>query len=295
MGAQSSSHFHSLKKKWTKRHEDLKKHIWDKHRDSLTWAQQSSKQLMAGSLAGLVMLTQASTAHAAPQNLLPSPVPAPNERHHRTPDQLVSELASILPQTVRSLSQEQKEEVARTLSTSFNLSVASNLQGKELNRTYGVIGAEQHLTRYPGDNIITHFQTLEEQSRFARSGMAPGRSAWGYFTDSRSTLTQKDIDREKYYIAVQTFLSPGWNESTREYYNFFKYRKMLVVNPENGKAVVVVIGDAGPAPWTGKQLGGSPEVMQYLERQDGGARGSVLYFFIDDPADTVPLGPIQIQ
>jgi hypothetical protein len=68
---------------------------------------------------------------------------------------------------------------------------------------------------------------------------------------------------------------------------------MLVVNPNNGRAVVVVIGDAGPAVWTKKQLGGSPEVMKYLQRVDGAQKGGVLYFFIDDPKDVVPLGPID--
>jgi hypothetical protein len=68
-----------------------------------------------------------------------------------------------------------------------------------------------------------------------------------------------------------------------------------VVNPDNGKAVVAVIGDAGPAAWTGKHLGGSPEVMVYLERKDGRQRGPVLYFFVDDPDDTIPLGPIEIK
>ena len=57
----------------------------------------------------------------------------------------------------------------------------------------------------------------------------------------------------------------------------------------------MVIGDAGPAVWTGKHLGGSPEVMYYLEREDGARRGPVLYFFIDDPQDLVPLGPIQVK
>lgn len=125
--------------------------------------------------------------------------------------------------------------------------------------------------------------------------MAPGRGAWRYFADSQESLTQKEIDQEKYYIAVQTFLAPGYYSHVKEYSEFFKFRKMLVVNPENGKAMVVVIGDSGPAVWTGKQLGGSPEVMSYLERVDGAQKGPVLYFFIDDPSDTVPLGPIEIQ
>ena len=133
----------------------------------------------------------------------------------------------------------------------------------------------------------------EDSVKYYSSGMAPGLGAWGYFTNSRSELTQKDIDREKYYIATQTFLAPGFAEHTGEYIAFFKFRKMLVANPANGRAIVVVIGDAGPAQWTGKSLGGSPEVMKYLERVDGRGKGPVLYFFIDDPEDKVPLGPIS--
>ena len=122
----------------------------------------------------------------------------------------------------------------------------------------------------------------------------PGLGGWGYFTDSSGQLTQQGIDREKYYIAVQTFLAPGFDQNKQAYLDFFKYRKMLVVNPDNGKAVVADIADAGPSPWTGKQLGGSPEVMNYLERFDGQQRAGVLYFFIDDPDDTIPLGPVNL-
>ncbi len=69
---------------------------------------------------------------------------------------------------------------------------------------------------------------------------------------------------------------------------------MLVVNPDNGKAIIADIGDAGPAEWTGKSLGGSPEVMKHLERVDGADKGPVVYFFIDDPKDNIPLGPVAL-
>jgi len=67
---------------------------------------------------------------------------------------------------------------------------------------------------------------------------------------------------------------------------------VLIVNTENGKAVVAAIADSGPAAWTGKQFGGSPEVMHYL----GGAKykkGAVIVFFVDDPENKVPLGPVE--
>ena len=60
----------------------------------------------------------------------------------------------------------------------------------------------------------------------------------------------------------------------------------------NGNAVVAAIADAGPAAWTGKHFGGSPEVMDYL----GGPRykkGPVILFFVDDPESKVPLGPVE--
>ena len=138
--------------------------------------------------------------------------------------------------------------------------VTAELNGIRLNRSYGLIGAEQHLARYPGDTMASHFNTpngptpQDEIQRVYSSGMAPGLGGWGYFARSASEMTQEESDREKYYIAVQSFLAPGFAERTGEYIRFFKFRKMLVVNPQNGKSMVVVIGDAGPGKSTGKHL-----------------------------------------
>ena len=44
-----------------------------------------------------------------------------------------------------------------------------------------------------------------------------------------------------------------------------------------------------------KHLGGSPEVMQELGLAGGPRKGAVLYFFIDDPEDKIPLGPFKTQ
>ncbi len=208
---------------------------------------------------------------------------------------LISDLSIILPRAVEPLTPAEEQNITDILSRYFNLKITAELDGKRLDRNYGIIGKEQHLPRYPGDSIDTHFDNEEDVRQFMQVDMSSNLGAWGYFAPSRAQMTKQDSEREKYYIAVQTFLSPGFNEHVAEYYNFFKYRKILVVNPQNGKAVVAVIGDSGPATWTGKQIGGSPEVMSYLERLDGAERGPVLYFFVDDPQDKVPLGPITTQ
>jgi hypothetical protein len=146
-----------------------------------------------------------------------------------------------------------------------------------LNTTYGYIGAEQHLARYPGDNMSVHpkLPQLDE-------GMAPGLGAWGYVP----------AEDEKWYAVVQTLYLPDWAERQPYLSNWYKYRKVLIVNTINGNAVVADIADSGPAAWTGKQFGGSPEVMNYL----GGPRykkGPVVVFFVDDPNNQVPLGPVD--
>ena len=63
---------------------------------------------------------------------------------------------------------------------------------------------------------------------------------------------------------------------------------MVVVNPANGQVVVGVLEDAGPEPSTGNSFGGSPEIIEALGFAGGGS--DVLFYFVDDPDDKVPLG-----
>lgn len=288
--ARNSSAYQQLRDKWISRHKDLQEKFWAKHGDVINDFVNGTKNFAIGSISGLMLLSSPAANLIGATNALTT-------EEHKLPVEknvfLVSDFLSVLPKEVRPLTAEEEDSVAKILTRDFGFRVTPELQGIKLNRSYGYIGAEQHLARYLGDTMATHFEEGSDVSKFYSSGMAPGLGAWGYFANSRSELSQKDIDREKYYIAVQTFLAPGFAEHTGEYISFFKFRKMLVVNPNNGRAIVVAIGDAGPAEFTGKSLGGSPEVMKYLERVDGRGRGPVIYFFIDDPEDKIPLGPIE--
>ena len=292
------SPYHILKSKWKSRHRKTKAKLLKKHKEAITWINENvpDKQKVASAAIGALMLT--STLPVSTQIVsqiksdkeLSQTVESPNSK-----EELAKLLATQLPQNVSALTSEEEETIAKTLSWSFKIPVSATLEGKRLNRSYGLIGAEQHLTRYPGDTMATHLSPELASDRFIfSSGMAPGRGAWGYFTNSKANLGQKDIEREKWYIATQTFLAPGFSENVDDIRHWFKYRKMLVVNPKNGRAVVTDIADAGPAEFTGKHLGGSPEVMYVLGLHMGPRKGPVLYFFIDDPDDKIPLGPINI-
>ncbi|MEX2012836.1 MAG: hypothetical protein WD967_00360, partial [Candidatus Levyibacteriota bacterium] len=282
-----------LKEKWTNRHRDLQKSLLEKHRDSLQWLSHNSKQLAISSLGGLLLLA----SPGKPLLTAPIQISAGHEIAAAPLDKSVflsSDLSSALPPESTPLNSEQEVKVMEILKRNFGLNIRAVEDGIRLERNYGRIGAEQHLARYPGDTMATHFDNEVDARAHWSSGMAPGLGAWRYFAPSQAEMTQEAVMKEKYYLAIQTFLAPGYNQNVRKFSPFFKHKKMLVVNPDNGKALVAVIGDAGPAQWTKKHLGGSPEVMHYLERVDGAQVGSVVYFFIDDPENKVPLGPINI-
>jgi hypothetical protein len=288
----SPQYFH-LADKWTVQHREIQKNLWGQHGDVLKKFIDRTKHVAVGAVGSLIMLATPITT------ILPAVSP-PTHVEAEQPNVsdnafLVSDLYPYIPKEVRALTPQEEKVIGHLLTKHFGFPIVAELEGKRLNRSYGYIGKEQHLARYPGDSMNTHFATPDEAKLYGREGMAPGLGAWRYFASSKEDMTQKEVDMEKYYIAVQTFLAPDYHTRTAEYRDFFKFRKMLVVNPHTGRAMVVVIGDAGPAQWTGKSLGGSPEVMHYLERVDGRAKGPVLYYFIDDPDDKIPLGPVMIK
>lgn len=164
-------------------------------------------------------------------------------------------------------------ELERLLSQYSGLDLKITLENNRLNNIYGYIGAEQHLYRWPGDSLMQH--------NLIHTGMAPQRGAFGYFDNA---------EQEKYYIAAQLHLLPDWNQKWQTLKPWYRYRKVFVYNPDNGKAVIASIGDAGPAGFTGKSFGGSPEVMNYLEKVDGSKKSKVVVLFLNEDNKSVNLG-----
>lgn len=254
--------------------------------------QHSAKLLTAGSLGGALLLSPGSSSYkplSMPEPIVKTLSDKGAVINSDPKNWLIKELHILLPPITNRfsppfLTYDDEKVIEKVVETATGIPARASVEGEHLNTTYGYIGAEQHLARFPGDTIAHHEMRNE--------GMAPGLGAWGYFTNSEGKLTQDAIMREKYYVAVQTLYLPDWNKRVKYLYNWYKYRKVLVVNPENGSAVTAVVGDAGPAAWTGKHFGGSPEVMFEL----GGKRykkGRVLLFFVDDPQNKIPLGPVN--
>lgn len=238
--------------------------------------QKSSRLLTGAGLIGTLLTTPVSSVTAQP---------AAQITQQDFQKNLTNNLGPIIPHQPAKLSPEQAKNIEEKIQNTLGIPVKAVLNGQSLNHQVGYIGYEQHLKRYPGDNLDQHD---EEQI----AGIAPGKGAWGYFAPTRQDFTTQDYLREKYYSVAQTLYLPNWQKDFNFLRDWYKYRKILIVNPVGGQAVVTVLADAGPANWTGKQFGGSPEVMKKLKLHQGSRKGLVLFLFIDDPNNLIPLGPV---
>ena len=247
----------------------------------------SRKLLTGASLSAALMLAAPISPQSLPQK--PSHVllaEAGISPLSQVGQALLKKLSPLIPKRIGHLDPATETKVQKLLQNSFGITATSTLEDQRLNHSLGWIGYEQHLRRFPGDNLSQH-----DEER--RSGIAPGLGAWGYFTSSKGQLDENIKLYEKYYVAVQTLYIPTWQKDLKFLRDWYKHRKVLVVDVDSGRAVVAVIGDAGPAAWTGKQFGGSPELMRALDLTGKKSKGKVLLLFVDDPQNRVPLGPLQ--
>lgn len=243
---------------------------------------QKSSRLLAG--AGLVGSLLAMPMPQTPS--FPTEVSQPSQSILSNQQKVLGNLQELIPHQPAKLTGDQATKVENLISDNTNIQVKVEYEGQSLNHTVGYTGFEQHLYRYPGDTLAGHDEIQE-------AGIAPGLGAFGYFVKDSQDYSTKTYLQEKYYCVVQTLYLENWNSDFRQLKDFYAFRKMMVVNPINGNAVVCVIGDAGPAEWTGKQFGASPETMQYLDLNKGPRKGLILMLFVDDPNNKVPLGPVN--
>jgi hypothetical protein len=280
------------KRAFSERHPHAEKFLKERGLELEKIRQHSAKIIGTGALAGAMLISSGGSELKT--------LPSPQEVLSKLKDKIVGDteninhkflvdtLNSILPKKPKPLKRNEEKFLEQIFKNILGVSTRANLEGEHLNTTFGQIGLEQHLRRYPNDTLSAHSTdpiVLEE-------GMAPGLGAWRYFSNSKEELTSELENMERWYAVVQTLYLPDWNKRAQYLRDWYKYRKVLIVNTENGNAVVAAIADSGPAAWTGKHFGGSPEVMNYL----GGVKytkGEVVVFFVDDPENKVKLGPVK--
>lgn len=169
----------------------------------------------------------------------------------------------------------------------FGFEVTAEIEGVRLPHSIGVMQAGPHLRRHPTDLLSQH-------QRCRSAGIKTTRGSFGWFTEM-GQLTPQGVLQETYYFAVQSQFVTGWKSSPYLLKNWLKFRKLVMINPANHRAVVGSLGDSAPAEWMQYQFAGSPEAIQDGKVWSPQARGHVLLFFVNDPMNQVPLGPLDLS
>lgn len=276
--------------KLLQKHPEAKKFYDSLHLRPGRIRQHAAKLLTTGALAGTMLLSPGAVPMVTTP-FIASAIEEGSTSANFAPGELRFQVRQTLEKVLPpigewKLTSQQEQEISKSVEKAFGIKATAELEGNRLNNSYGRMGAEQHLPRYPGDDVSQH-DALPEK------GITPGRGAWGYFAYSKEDMTPELYAEEKWYVAVQTLYLPDWNTRTAELSKWYKKRHVVVINPKNGKTIICDIADAGPAQFTGKHFGGSPEVMEYLGINTGMQNHPVVLFFIDDPKGEVPLGPLE--
>ncbi|MDO8472094.1 MAG: hypothetical protein Q7S64_03050 [bacterium] len=132
----------------------------------------------------------------------------------------------------------------------------------------------------------------------SRNGMAGGYGAFG------SEASPASIDQERYYITMRWNYCEWYEDSgnldsfgrTGTYCrnlnstakSWHRHKRVIVTNPSNGKQVVVSVEESGPAIWTGRVSGLSPEAMDAV----GAVTNTELYYYWAGDQN-ISLGPLN--
>jgi hypothetical protein len=182
------------------------------------------------------------------------------------------------------------------------------LDGVQIPATSGLVAREQHLYLNSGEADLG--RTLAAALHYTTSGTPTGAQngmAGGYGAFGSNAGYNLPIEDERYYINmrwsyVNWFESPdgscssapdghpdtctsNYNSSSK---NWHYRKKVIVTNPANGKRVVASVLEAGPAIWTGRVSGLSPEAMLAISAS---TNNNLNYYWAAD--QSIPLGPLN--
>lgn len=202
-------------------------------------------------------------------------------------DAVLQKMCLMVQQPAGHLPRQDELYLEQQLSDFFGFEVTAEIEDIRLPHSIGIMQALPHLRRHPTDVLAQH-------SRVHEAGIKKTRSGFGWFTEM-GQLTEQGVLSETYYFAVQAQFLSGWKGSPFLLKNWLKFRKMVMINPVEKRAVVGCIGDLAPAEWMQYQFGGSPETIRDGKVWSLNSRGHVLIYFVNDPLNQVRLGPLDLH
>ena len=209
--------------------------------------------------------------------------------------QVTSEELSSVTQKLRSYALGPPSQLAgneslyleQQLSDLLGFDVATVLDGRQLPHNAATMSALPHQQRSPED-------TLEKHRHHQEAGLQTGRSQFGWFVPNAADSHSNHSQPEEYSVTVQLQYLDEWQSQRQELKKWYRYRKIVVINPFERRATIAAITGVGPTERLQYQCAGSPEVIRETMVWSLASQGKVLLFYVDDPEDTLALGPVSM-
>jgi len=166
----------------------------------------------------------------------------------------------------------------------YQIGGSKTLDGIPLPANSGLVGREQHLClTVSQEPSATHYALsgtpAAAQNRMAwEEGGGSGYGAWG---------KAPPVEDERYYINMRWNYTDMHGQPILASKDWYYRKRVLVINPANGRKVLASIVEYGPAPWTGRVSGLSPEAMLTLGAETD---DNLTYYWALD--QSLPPGPI---
>jgi hypothetical protein len=171
------------------------------------------------------------------------------------------------------------------LSEILHFDVSVELEGERLPHTHGIIQALPHFKKTPTDTLENH--------EYAHALFSGKRSFFGWLSTNPNNA-QSTPDHEKYAVSLPLFLHPAWASRLASLKKWYAFRKVVIVNPTESRAVVACVADTFPLLTAKYQFGASPEVILEGKCWSPATLGRILIFFVNDTTGAIPLGPIDL-
>lgn len=200
---------------------------------------------------------------------------------------VIDKLQHALAQPPGHIAAESQLYLEQQLSDLLGMSVMGSLDDHELPFHTGTIESEAHRRRFPSDELPAHRQ-------FPEAGLRNTRSFFGWFITDNA-LSDLAEQRERYTLSLPLAYLPQWSTAADALKAWYKYRKVIVINPFDARAVVACIGDVTFSQALRYQFGGSPELIREGMFWSPACQGRACVLFIDESFREVPLGPLQLR
>ncbi|NCN06447.1 MAG: hypothetical protein GW946_01210 [Candidatus Pacebacteria bacterium] len=189
-------------------------------------------------------------------------------------DEIFAKLETVAA-TSAQLSEKESLYLEQQVSDLLGFEISSELEGKKLTHTFGKIQALDEFSLQP--------HTTTNRSQNVRGAhIQKSRPSLGWGTE--------DIvpDSNHFLLANHLPFLQDWHQKYAHYKRWYKWKKLLLINPFNRISVVVELAAATlPNPMQ-YQFGGSPDLIRASQAWSPQAQGLVCVFFIPDAARVNP-------